>query len=171
MSYQPLSNCLIRGPVIDTPHVDERCPIAPANALPANHAAEQMQGRRQRRTFERGHVAFVIYHVNVKIGLHVYVSCCIQPAKKRERLMVATDEHVLAVVHALASSWIDERSRSTTQSGARLEHEDTYALLGEGCGGTEAGKATPNHDDVNAQCTMPDARCSMPNVQCSMLNA
>src|SRR6185503_890538 len=105
--------------------------IAPADALPPNHAAEQMQWRRQRRTFERGHAAFAIYHVNVKIGLHVYVSCCIQPAKKRECLVVATDEHVLTVVHALARSWIDERSRSTPESRARLEHENTYTLLGK----------------------------------------
>jgi hypothetical protein len=97
----------------------------------------------------------------VEIRLHVDVSGRVQAAKKRERLVVAANEHVLTVVHTLARSWIDECRRPPTERGARFEHEDTDALLGEGCGGTEAGEAATDHNDINAQCRMPNAKCSM----------
>ena len=161
--HQPLPYRLTCRPVIDMPHVDQRRAIAPADALPTNHAAEQMEWRRQRRTFEGRHAPVPIDHVDVQIGLHVHVAERVQAAKKRERLVIAADEDVLTIVHTLSRPWIDERCGPTAERRPGFEDEHADALLGEGCGGTEAGKATTDHDDVNAQCRMLNAQCSMLN--------
>src|SRR6185503_10262738 len=159
MPHQPLPYRLTWRPLIDMPHVEQRRAIAPADALPTNHAAQQMQWRRQRRTSEGRHAPVPIDDVDVQITLHVHVAERVQAAKKRERLVIAADEHVLTIVHTLSRPWIDERCGPASERRPGFEDENSDALFGEGCGGTEAGKATTDHDDINAQCRMPNAQC------------
>ena len=48
-------------------------------------------------------------------------------AQEPERLVVAADEHVLAVVDGLAGLRIDERRRPSAEAGPRLEDEHARA--------------------------------------------
>ena len=110
----------------------------------------------------RDDAAVPIDHVDVQLGLHVHVACGADAAEKRERLVIAAEEHVLAVVHALAGGRIGERGRPAAERRPRLEHEHADAALGQRRGGAEAGEAAADDDDVNG---------SMPNAQCLTLES
>ena len=49
-------------------------------------------------------------------------------SQKRERLGVAAEQHVLAVVDELAGLAIGERRRAAAEPRARLEHEHARAV-------------------------------------------
>ena len=55
--------------------------------------------------------------------------CGADPAQERERLAVAAEQHVLAVVDELAGLAIDERGRAAAQPRRGLEHEHARAPL------------------------------------------
>src|SRR5947207_10562442 len=68
--------------------------------------------------------------------------------QKRERLVVAAHEHVLAVVHELAGLAIRERGRAAAEPRLRFDDEHACAVARETHGGAQAGEAGADHDDV-----------------------
>ena len=77
--------------------------------------------------------------------------------EKAKRLVIAAEEHVLAVVDALAGGGIGERRRTPAQRRPRLEHEHARATLGQRGGGAEAGEAGADDDDVGASASSQSA--------------
>ena len=72
--------------------------------------------------------------------------------EKRVRLAVAAEQHVLAVVHALAGLAIGERRRASAEPRRFLEDDDAPAGAGETDRGAQPGEAGADHDDVGGQC-------------------
>jgi hypothetical protein len=68
--------------------------------------------------------------------------------EKRVRLAVATEQHVLAVVHALAGFAIDERGGATAQPRRFFDNDDAPAGAGEMDRGAQPGETRADHDDV-----------------------
>ena len=80
-------------------------------------------------------------------------------AEKPKRLVIAAEEHVLPVVHALAGRRIGERGGAPAERRPRLEHEHARAALGQRRRGAQAGEAAADDDDVvvNSKCRIQDA--------------
>ena len=71
--------------------------------------------------------------------------------EKSKRLVIAAEEHVLPVVHALAGCRIGERRGAPAQCGPRLDDKHLCATLGQRGGGAQARKAAADDDDVGCQ--------------------
>ena len=72
-------------------------------------------------------------------------------AKKRERLAVAAEQHVLAVIDTLAGLRIDERGGASPEYRLGLEHRHLGATCGQFDGGTKARNAGA-HDKYVGRC-------------------
>ena len=72
-------------------------------------------------------------------------------AQERVGLAIAAEQHVLAVVHALAGLAIGERRRAPAEPRRFLDDDDPLAGGGETDGGRSAREARADHDDVGGQ--------------------
>ena len=77
------------------------------------------------RSTDRRPSAIEIGHVERRLHAHVRLGA--DAAEKRERLVIAAEQHVLAVVDQLAGLAIAERRGAPAELAARLEHEHALA--------------------------------------------
>ena len=68
------------------------------------------------------------------------------PLQERERLAVAAEHHVLAVVDQLAGVAVLERRRASAEPRPRVEHEHAHAALREQRRRTQPRKAAADDD-------------------------
>ena len=100
-----------------------RQPIAPASASQSSSPPSRLSGARQRRTAQPAPRARAIDEVDVETRLQPHAIVRADLSQERERLVVAAEQHVLAVVDALARLRIGERGRAAAEHGLRFEHE------------------------------------------------
>ena len=95
-----------------------------------------------------------IDHVDGQPVLNADVPFGADAPEKSKRLVVAAEEDVLPVVHALAGCRIGERGGAPAQRRPRLDDKHLCAALGQRGGGAQARKAAADDDDVGGQrCT------------------
>ena len=81
-----------------------------------------------------------VLHANVPFGADA--------AEKPERLVVAAEQHVLSVVHALAGRRIGERRRTAAECRPRLEDEHPAPRSASAVAALRPAKPPPIDDDV-----------------------
>ena len=81
-----------------------------------------------------------------------------EPSQKRVRLAVTAEQHVLAVVDALAGLAIGERRRAAAKPRRLLDDDDAPAGVDEPDGGAEAGEAGADDDDVGGHAAESSTR-------------
>ena len=111
------------------------------SASQRHDAGQQVQRRRQRRAREPRRAPGAIDDVDRELLLDAHVRLGADAAQEAERLVVAAEEHVLAVVHALAGGRIGERRRAAAERRPRLEHQHARAALGQRRRGAQPGEA------------------------------
>jgi hypothetical protein len=72
------------------------------------------------------------------------------PREKRQRLAIATEHDVLAVVHELACFAIEKRSCPAAELRPRFQDQHACALFGQQRCGAQTGKAGSDHDNVRS---------------------
>ena len=107
-----------------------------------------MQRRRQGRAPELRPPAGGVDERHAQLGLQAHARLGADAAEEPERLVIAAEEDVLAVVHQLARGRIDERGGAAAKPRAGVEDEHARAGLGETAGGGEAREASADHDRV-----------------------
>ena len=75
--------------------------IAPPKRVPIEQPAEKIERRRQGRTGQPAACALTIDELDVEARLHRHAMIGADLPQKRERLVVASQQHVLAVVDPL----------------------------------------------------------------------
>ena len=99
------------------------------SASQSSTPASRCSGARQRRdTSSRDRRPARSIIVTPSCGCRRTLSIGADLAQKRERLGVAAEQHVLAVVDELAGLAIGERRRAAAEPAARLEHEHARAV-------------------------------------------
>jgi hypothetical protein len=122
--------------------------IAKPQRRPFGKTAQEMPWWFQRRTLQSRPPTLAIDERHVKRGLQPNVSFSANRFQKRERLVVAAEQHVLTVIHPLPRLGIREGGGSSAECRARLEHQYLSALTRELDGCTEPGESATNDYDT-----------------------
>jgi hypothetical protein len=122
--------------------------VAPAEGLPAQQAAGEVQRRPPRGALEPRDHAVGVDAGERELLLELHAIGGAHSRQEPARFVVAAQQHVLPVVDVLAGLAIEERRGATAQLPASLEHQHTSAAVGERARGGEAGTAGPDHDCV-----------------------
>ena len=101
--------------------------IAPAQRLPIEQPAEEIERRRQRRQSETASRPSAIDEVDIEVRLQPDAILCAQLPEERERLVVTSEQHVLAVVDPLACLGIAEGRGPAAQHRLGFEHQHLRA--------------------------------------------
>ena len=72
-----------------------------------------------------------------------------EASEKVVGLAIAAEEHVLAVVDALAGLTIGERRRAAAEPRRLLHDDDPQSAIDEPDRGAQAGEARADHDNVS----------------------
>ena len=108
-----------------------------------------MKRRRKRRTSEHRSPSRRVEVRHFERRLDADVAFRADSAEQGERLAVAAEQHVLAVVDALAGRAVRERRRAPAQLAARFEHQ--HAPPGAGERGRRAQPRDAAADDHNVK--------------------
>ena len=122
--------------------------IAKAERPPSKQSPHQVERRRQRHGSQARPLACAIDDLQIQRRIECHRIGDANRVEKGERLVVAAEEHVLAVVEHLARLRIGKRGSAPAQTPALLDDQDPRAPLGEPDGGAQPGKAGANDDDV-----------------------
>ena len=142
-----------------------RQPVAPVSASHSNTPASRCSGAGSARTVSRDRRPGRSIIVTASCGCRRTLIARADVAQERERLGVAAEQHVLAVVDELAGLAIGERRRAPAEPAARLEHEHARARAGQPDGGAQAGE--PGADDDGVE----DALTPAIAIACSAMSA
>ena len=124
-------------------------PVAPAERAPRHQAANEVERRPERRTRQARRDAVAVDRVDRESILQMNVSARADAVQELEGVAIAAEEHVLAVVDALAGGGIGECRRPSAERRPRLEHEDALPFLGEPRCSGEPRAAAANHNRIN----------------------
>ena len=116
--------------------------IAPAERVPVEQTRRRLSGDgsagRRRR-----YAASAIDELDLEARLHAHAILGADPPQERERLVIAAEQHVLAVVDPLAGLRIGERRGAPAEHGLRFEHEHTRAALRQPTAARRPAKPPP----------------------------
>ncbi len=129
--------------------VERRQAIAPAEGVPFHDARQQVQRRRERRATERGERAGRIDERHLEAGLNLDAVARADTSEEGERLVVAAEHQVLAVVHRFASHRVGEGRRAASERWTRLEDERPHAGVAQRGRRAQPREASADHDDVD----------------------
>ena len=135
-------------------HPQHRQPIAPAAAHPSRarrRAGAAAAAARGQRSTERRPCAIEERHAQRRLRAGRCRSAPIR-AQERERLAIAAEEHVLAVVDELAGLAIGERRRAAAELRPRVEDEHARAGVGQRGRGAQPGEAARRPRRRRASC-------------------
>ena len=110
-----------------------------------------MQRRRQRGTTEARPPPGAIDHRHGQLRLEVDVVVRADVTEEAERLRIAPEQDMLAVVDELAGLAIGKCGRAAAEPRPRFEHEHARAAPREPHGGAEAGESGADDDDVGVR--------------------
>ena len=116
--------------------------------LPIQDTGQQVEGWRQVRTTEPGHFAAWHHERHLQRLLEPYIRAGADPIEKAERVAVATEENMLAVVDELPCRAILKCGCSAAEARPRLEDEHAGPALRERRRRAETRTTGANHDDV-----------------------
>ncbi len=120
---------------------------AQRQTTPAEHAAEQVQRRRQPgRAAQLRPRAVDADEWDLQRRLDLDVAVRADPLQKRERLAVAAEHRVLTVVDQLAGVAVLERRRASAEPRPRIEDEHANAAFREQRRGTQPREAAADDD-------------------------
>ncbi len=105
--------------------------ISPPEGLPSHDPRGEMKWRRQRRAHQPRGTSLAIDDADGELRLQVNGRLSADPAQKPERLVVAAEEDVLTVVHALARGGVGERRGAPAERRPRFQHEHAHSALGK----------------------------------------
>ena len=108
----------------------------------------KIERRGQRWQSQTRSPPFAVDKLDFKVRLNADALLRADLAEKRERLVVAAQHHMLAVVHPLARLRIVEGRRPPAEHGLSLEHSNAGAARRKGNRSAEPGHASANHNDV-----------------------
>src|SRR5204862_7147668 len=111
-----------------------------------------MQRRWKRRALDPRFATLAIDHRHAKRWLDAYVADRTDFAEELERLGIAAEQHVLAVVDQLAGLAIGKGRRAAAEPRARFEHDDAGSAAGQADGGAQARESRTDDYDVNSHC-------------------
>jgi hypothetical protein len=107
-----------------------------------------MQRRRQRRQCQHAVAPRTIDHRHPQTGLPAHTIGSADSFQKRQRVVVAAHQDVLAVIDALPGFRIGKRGGTAAKTWARFEDQHARAGLAEGGRGAESRAAAANHNCV-----------------------
>jgi hypothetical protein len=144
------------GPKL-TPRFQERTrepqhpePFLPWDRTPGENTGQQMRRCRQWRTVQNRSAAVPIEADQLERRLDAHVIRGADRREKRQRLAIAAEEHVLAVVHELAGVAIAKCRRAPAELRPRIENQHPRAAARQRARGAEAGETAAYDDDVVA---------------------
>ena len=105
--------------------------IAPPSASQSNSPPRRLNGAGSGGSRRRLFTPVAIDELDIQIWLHQDAILCAKLPQKRERLVVTSHQHVLAVVDPLAGLRIAEGRRPAAEHGLGLEHQHLCATRGK----------------------------------------
>jgi hypothetical protein len=146
-------------------HAHRRDLVPEPQRGPAQQPADQMQRRPPRRRRQPAAASIAIDDLDVEPIVEGDVALGANRLQERERLVIAPEDRVLAVIDDLAGRRVRKRRRTPAEASPLLDHEDPGAALDQAHGRAQPGKAGADDDDVRpghegqAECA---ARCRWP---------
>ena len=127
---------------------EHRQPVRPGQRRPGQHAGHELHGRRQGRAAQFGRTPRHVDHGHGERRLHVQAVTRADPVQIRQGVVIAAEQHVLAVVHPVARQLVAGGEGAPAEHGTRLDHHHPRARLGQGAGGAQARAAGADHDGI-----------------------
>ena len=138
----------LRARIERTRQAEHRQAVRPRQRRPGQHAGHELQRRRQRRAPQLGRAPGHVDHRHRQRRLHAQAIAGADAGQIRQGVVIAAEQHVLAVVHPVARHPVARGERAATEHGTRLDHHHAGARLGQGARGAQARTARADHDDV-----------------------